>query len=222
MKPASTLSAALADELAAHPRGRVPRALRRRQLLSVAHDVFVERGYQGASMDEIARRMGISKPVVYALAGSKEQLFTEVMASVNAALAEAVAGAVSAEHQSRLKLRAGILAFLRFVEGRREAWVALASLEAGPVSAEIAAMRRRQALLVASLIVAGEDPAASGAVDPCTAEALAHAINGAVESVAMWWQDHPSIPAEALADLLTRAFSVDLLSLGAEPLPGGG
>lgn len=34
----------------------------------------------------------------------------------------------------------------------------------------------------------------------------------------MWWQDHPDIPAEALADLLTTAFSPDVLRLAAKPL----
>ena len=44
---------------------RLPRTARRAQLLDVALEVFVEQGYHSASMDEIADRAGVSKPVLY-------------------------------------------------------------------------------------------------------------------------------------------------------------
>jgi AcrR family transcriptional regulator len=44
---------------------RLPRDERRGQLLIVASDVFVDRGYHAAGMDEIADRAGVSKPVLY-------------------------------------------------------------------------------------------------------------------------------------------------------------
>jgi len=53
--------------------GRVPRAVRERQLLELAEELFAERGYGGASMEELARRAGVTKPVVYELFGSKER-----------------------------------------------------------------------------------------------------------------------------------------------------
>jgi len=58
-------------EVAKHRRGRVPRALRRRQLLAQAHGLFVEFGYSGASMDELARRVGVSKPEIFELSTRK-------------------------------------------------------------------------------------------------------------------------------------------------------
>jgi len=54
--------------------GRVPRELRERQLLELAEELFGERGYAGASMDELARRAGVTKPVVYELFGSKDSV----------------------------------------------------------------------------------------------------------------------------------------------------
>lgn len=44
---------------------RLPRAERRGQLLEVARVVFAAHGYAGTSMDEIAERADVSKPVVY-------------------------------------------------------------------------------------------------------------------------------------------------------------
>ena len=44
---------------------RLPRPVRRRQLLGAARDVFVAQGYHAAAMDEIAEQAGVSKPVLY-------------------------------------------------------------------------------------------------------------------------------------------------------------
>ena len=45
--------------------GRLPRSARRTQLMQAAQSVFVEAGYHGAAMDEIAERAQVSKPVLY-------------------------------------------------------------------------------------------------------------------------------------------------------------
>ncbi|MGJ9423838.1 TetR/AcrR family transcriptional regulator [Aeromicrobium sp. CF3.5] len=56
----------MTESVGARPRSsRLPRSARRAQLLDVALEVFVEQGYHSASMDEIAERAGVSKPVLY-------------------------------------------------------------------------------------------------------------------------------------------------------------
>ncbi len=84
------------------------------------------------------------------------------------------------------------------------------STSAGPASASLAQMQRAQVLLVAQLISRSD---ADTPLDPVVAEALAQAINGAVESTALWWKDHPELSAEALAQLLTEFLSPGLLAL---------
>ena len=64
---------------------RVPRATREQEMLDVAERVFAELGYDGASMDEIARGAGISKPMVYSYFGSKEGLQAAVRSLKDAA-----------------------------------------------------------------------------------------------------------------------------------------
>jgi AcrR family transcriptional regulator len=203
----------LADEVAAHAHGRVPRELRRRQVLTEARALFVQRGYHAASMDELARRMGVSKPVVYDLAGSKERLFAEVMAMVGEELTQTLTTAVLAEPDLTRRLHAGILAFLRYVGAHRAQWSALLtslSTNDGPASAVLAELQRTQVLLVAQLIgQSGVD----ATLDPVVAEALAQSINGAVESTALWWKDHPELSPEALAELLTDFLSPGLLAI---------
>src|SRR5204862_679616 len=54
---------------------RLPRSVREQQMLDAAVAVFSAAGYHAASMDEISGRAGISKPMVYAYLGTKEELF---------------------------------------------------------------------------------------------------------------------------------------------------
>jgi AcrR family transcriptional regulator len=54
-------------------------AERRVQLLGVAREVFAERGFAGASVEEIAERAGVSKPVVYEHFGGKEGAYVVVV-----------------------------------------------------------------------------------------------------------------------------------------------
>jgi AcrR family transcriptional regulator len=60
------------------PVERKSKAERREEILEAALDVFAERGYHGASTEEIARRAGISQPYVFRLFGTKKDLFIAV------------------------------------------------------------------------------------------------------------------------------------------------
>jgi len=48
---------------------------RERQLLEVAQRMFVERGYQGTAMEDIAKAAGVTRPVVYKLFGNKDGIY---------------------------------------------------------------------------------------------------------------------------------------------------
>lgn len=197
----------IAAEVADYAHGRVPRALRERQVLAAAEELFAEAGFAGASMDELARRVGVSKPVVYALVGSKEQLFRRCVEHQARRLADRISDASAEESDPEAQLRAGSLAFFRFVAEHRRLWEALGA-EPGPFAAEAADIRRRQDDLVALLL--GAAVARQGVTpQPARLGALAHAINGANEALARWWRDHPEISAEELA-----TWSVDLLLPG--------
>lgn len=202
----------LRAQVATYAHGRVPSALRRKQILAEASELFMERGYHQTSMSELARRVGVSKPVIYNLAGSKDQLFHDVMEAAGNELATALALAVAPHAELDRKLHAGILAFLNFVRERRAGWRALLSMGGGPGTDAISQLRRHQAMLVAA-IVADQVGPTSTLEQASVAEALGHAINGAVEFVASWWLEHPNLPAEGLADLLARLLSPGLLAV---------
>lgn len=101
---------------------RLPAALRRRQLLDVALDVFASRGFHATSMNEVADAAGVTKPVLYQHFGSKRDLYQHLLedvgAQLQAAILEGVAGAASPHRQ----VEAGFLAYFRFVDANRNAF----------------------------------------------------------------------------------------------------
>ena len=174
--------------------GQVPRAVRERQVLELAELLFAERGYGGASMDELARRAGVTKPVVYELFGSKDGLFGACVDRSIERLAAEIAAAVRAQDQPEARLRAGGLAFIRFAAGNRVAWDLLSM--GGRFAEQARAVRSSQAELIRGLMA---EMAAEG-TDPRELEVAAHAVNAAYEGVAHWMWEHPDVPIERIAD----------------------
>ena len=61
---------------------RLPRAERRQQILRAAATAFVSRGFDGTSMEEVARAAGVTRLIVYRIFESKEALYLAVLSSV--------------------------------------------------------------------------------------------------------------------------------------------
>jgi AcrR family transcriptional regulator len=174
--------------------GQVPRAVRERQLLELAEALFAERGYAGASMDELARRAGVTKPVVYELFGSKDGLFAACVDRSIERLAADISTAVRAQDDPEERLRAGGLAFIRFAAANRVAWDLMSM--GGSFEEKARAVRDSQAELIRELMaeMARDD------VDQRELEVAAHAVNAAYEGVAHWMWAHPDVPIEQIAD----------------------
>ncbi len=163
-------------------------------MLELAEALFAERGYGGASMDELARRAGVTKPVVYELFGSKDGVFGACVDRSIERLAAEIAAAVRAQDEPEARLRAGGLAFIRFAAGNRVAWDLMSM--GGRFAEQARAVRSSQAELIRGLMA---EMAAEG-TDPRELEVAAHAVNAAYEGVAHWMWEHPDVPIEQIAD----------------------
>ncbi|HOW93436.1 MAG TPA: TetR/AcrR family transcriptional regulator [Mycolicibacterium fallax] len=95
---------------------RMPRDERRGQLLRSASEVFVDRGYHAAGMDEIADRAGVSKPVLYQHFASKLELYLAVLALHVDNLVSGVRRALRTTTDNRLRVRSAVQAFFDFIE----------------------------------------------------------------------------------------------------------
>ena len=106
-----------ASARARRSRVRLSSAQRREQLLTIAREVFAERGFEGTSVEEIAARAGVSKPVVYEHFGGKDGAYQAVVeketttlhAEIHAALTRPGAG-------PRETLERGALALLDYID----------------------------------------------------------------------------------------------------------
>ena len=178
--------------------GRVPRPVRARQLVELAEALFAERGYAGASMDELCRRAGVTKPVVYELFGSKDGLFRACVDRAIGRLAASIVEAFRSETEPEARLRAGGMAFLRFAADNR---VAFDLMTMGSRFADQAAsVRKSQAELIRQLMA----EIAPAGVDPDELQAMAYAVNSAYEGVAHWMWEHPGVPIEQVADWIVE------------------
>lgn len=98
---------------------RLPAAERRQQLLDVALHVFGEHGYHHTSMNDIADRAGVTKPVLYQHFRSKRELYLEVLRDVGGRLRDAVGKAVATADGPRQQVENGFKAYFRWVAATR-------------------------------------------------------------------------------------------------------
>lgn len=188
-------------------------------MLDSAVKVFSRRGFHAASMDEIAEDAGISKPMVYAYLGPKEELFLACLRREVDRLMAAIARVVEPDLPLDEQLWRGLRAFFDFVGAHRDGWSMLYRQARGqePFAGQTAAMRSRIVVVVAGML--GRALHASGRggeARDAELEAMAYALVGATESLADWLAEHPDAdPAKAAAQMMNLAW------LGAGQLLGG-
>ncbi|WP_161897387.1 TetR/AcrR family transcriptional regulator [Gordonia spumicola] len=95
---------------------RLPRSARRRQLMDAASEIFVERGYHSAGMDEIAVHAGVSKPVLYQHFPSKLDMYIAVVDSHAEKLVADVNTALLTTTDNRQRVQAAVKAFFDFID----------------------------------------------------------------------------------------------------------
>lgn len=122
-----------ARQQAAAPRG----AARRQLIIDVATRQFLERGYDGASLDSIVREMGGSKGTIYRHFTGKEELFSAVIResmsleevmSIDAAAPPAEALTTYATRQLAVMTSAKVIELLRSVVASARLYPAIARM----------------------------------------------------------------------------------------------
>jgi AcrR family transcriptional regulator len=182
-------------------RTRLSAAERREVIERAATEVFAERGYHGAGMDEIARRSGVTPPVVYDHFDSKLDLYGRLL--------ERTREDLLAMWRERLgaSVPEAVDAWARYVEehpfaARMYFQEPTGDPEVRAVHAAITAPAR--AALGALL---GDRPggASIAGADPLELEMAAEVIRSALTGLAIWWIDHPVVPREKIVETAINA-----------------
>jgi AcrR family transcriptional regulator len=103
------------SDTSGRPRVRMTGRERREQLLDVGRALFAEKGFEATSIEEIAARAGVSKPVVYEHFGGKEGLYAVVVDREMSDLLNRLTTALSSGHPRTLVEQAA-LALLTYIE----------------------------------------------------------------------------------------------------------
>jgi AcrR family transcriptional regulator len=177
--------------------GRLSAAARRAQLVEVGRKVFAERGFDGTSVEEIAERAKVSKPIVYEHFGGKEGLYAVIVDREVEHILSRIAQAV-AEGSPRERLEAAILAYLSYVEERPDGFAVL--LRDTPRSKGSGSMPAVMYELADRIGDVFTDMFRRAGYDPKAAPIYAHALVGMVAFVGQWWTEaRKPPPAEVVA-----------------------
>jgi len=189
--------------MAKDPAGHVgtrgmPRAERAAQILDAALVEFGERGYHQVTMDAIAVRAGISKPLVHAYFGTKDALYVRCVESLTDLLLEVITPVVrgsGAEPGMAMALETMQTIFDTLRERPRDWMVLYDATLPSDSSVQLAAAAGRDrmtelgAVGVRAALLARVDDALD--VDPLEASMMNHVWQSVVTSLMTWWFDHP-------------------------------
>jgi AcrR family transcriptional regulator len=192
----------------AAPRKRLTAAARREVIERAALDVFAERGYHGASMDEIARRSGVTPPVVYDHFDSKLALHKRLLERTRDELLEMWREHLAVDHPAEERIPRALGAWATYVQEHPYAPRMFFHESTG--DPEIAAYHRKvRAQATAALgAILGREPGAehlAGGADPQTLEMAAEVIRGGLTALAVWWSEHPDVPREQIVATAVNA-----------------
>lgn len=181
------------------PRRRLSKDVRRTQLVASAEHVFGEHGYQGATMELIAARSGVTRPLLYEHFASLDEVYLACLHAAREELdAHFLDASVLNEGNPRDQLRAGITAYFEFVRDHGSSWEVL--FGGGPApNGELGRIARELRVRTVDQIAALFHIAVPD-VDLDETRAYAHAVSGAGEELARWWRENPHIALETVVD----------------------
>lgn len=188
-------------------RPRMSSRQRRAVILDSAARVFAERGYHAASVSEIARRAGITKPVIYHHFASKQELHSAVFEHYATELLS-VAAARGQEGSPRERFHDLVNGMFAFAHSEPHVWQLLLGDSTDPDTAGL-----QQQLRDLGTSASAERLLAEPTFQPSSAlnrrkaaEVTAELTRSAVDGLVTWSLRHPKVSRAALVDS-----AVDLL-----------
>ena len=189
-------------------RTRLSAPERRELIEQAAIAVFAERGYRGASMGEIARRSGVSVPVVYDHFASKLDLYRRLLERSRNALLEMWGAHLFGDGPAEERIPRAIDAWARFVEDNRDAARMYFREAAGDDEAEAVHKEIRDQARVALGVILGrliDEPRGQEQL-----EMAGEVIRAGLVGLAVWWHEHPHVTREEIVqtalDVLWRGY----------------
>jgi AcrR family transcriptional regulator len=169
---------------------------RREQLITIGRQLFAERGFDATSVEEIAARAKVSKPVVYEHFGGKEGLYAVVVDREVRALLDRITTALTAGHPHEL-LEQAALALLDYIEVETDGFRVLVRESPGMSATGSFSSVLNDIAHQVEHILGAEFKARD--YDPRLAELYSQALVGMVALAGRWWLEVRKPRKEAVA-----------------------
>ncbi len=159
---------------------------RRAQLIGVGRSVFAAKGFEAASIEEIASRAKVSKPVVYEHFNSKDGLYAVIVDREVRGLVERITASLEGDHPRSLVQQAA-LAFLTYIEEEPDGFRIL--VRDSPVASSSGSLASVVGDLASQVEFILRDEFKQRGFDVKLAPLYSHALVGMVALVGQWWLD---------------------------------
>ncbi|WP_203904585.1 TetR/AcrR family transcriptional regulator [Virgisporangium aliadipatigenens] len=195
-------------------RVRMSSAQRREQLITIGRQLFAEKGFDATSVEEVAARAKVSKPVVYEHFGGKEGLYAVVVDREVRSLLDRITTALTAGHPRDL-LEQAALALLDYIEGETDGFrVLVRESPVGSGSGNFSSVLNDVAHQVEHILGAEFK---SRNYEPKLAELYSQALVGMVALTGRWWLEVRKPRKDVVAAHLVNLAWNGLSHLDAKP-----
>ena len=181
---------------------RLTGAQRQRLILDAAADLFAERGYEGARLEEIAAAAGVSKALIYEHFEGKRELYAQIMRKGTDESLGLILAAAAAQPDSLRRLEAGLGAFLDFVAEQPSVWRVIEQEVSDPEIIALDQSREKRGVKAVAALLASDPEIARQNLEYEELELLAVMINGATVRAANWWLEHPEVGRDEVLEQL--------------------
>jgi AcrR family transcriptional regulator len=195
---------------------RMTASERRTQLVEVGKAVFAEHGYDGASVEEIAARARVSKPIVYEHFGGKEGLYAVVVDREVQRLVGMINSRLGPGKGARAQLFSGAMAFLDYIEADPAGFRVLT--RDSPSTFNVGGMAGLLSEVAAKAEEALRDLLVGAGLDPAVVPLYARALVGMTVQVGAWWAEERQPDKEVVAAHLTALAYIGLSRLRPDPM----
>jgi AcrR family transcriptional regulator len=187
-------------------RSRMTGKQRREQLIVVGRKLFADKGFEGTTVEEIASKAGVSKPMVYEHFGGKEGLYAVVVDREIASLLDSITRALTSGAGSRETLEHAALALLDYIEGSTDGFrILVRDSTPGQSTGSFASLISDVASQVEHILAAEFK---RRKLDPKAAPLYAQMLVGMVALTGQWWLDSPKMKkADVAAHLVNLAWN---------------
>ena len=206
MSSVSDAAASATDDLWAAPGRPGDPDAKREAILTAAATAFVRDGYGATSIDDVAARLGVSKPTVYYYAGSKQALLSACFMIALDGYSEAVEEGAVVGVDGRERLHQVVQKYVEItttVFGRCLHRVPDVELTP-PVRERLRAVKRKVDARIRDLLREG---VRDGSLRTADVRMSTFAISGAMNSIAQWYSPDGKLSPEEIAERLWDSFS---------------